>query len=147
MIFIWKDDTTPDITADVIDMSAGYNPADACNFFYDTDKKPKRKVLWDKTYDLCNNMVCVGNSAGSTVDQTWWAACGSDSAFNVKAYIPLTKLPLAQRTISYQSGTTDGINHIYMFAVADCNSRESGLSPTQTGPDFRGMVRLTYTDA
>lgn len=146
VIFIWKDDTEPDIIADVIDMSTGYTPADACNFFYDADKKPKRKVLWDKTYDVCNNMIGTCASDGSTVAQTWWAACGPDSAFNVKAYIPLTKLPLAQRTISFASGTTDAINHVYMFIVADANSREIPI-PAQTGPNFRGMTRLSYTDA
>ena len=89
------------------------------------DGKDKGPTCWtqaleeDKTYDLCNNMVCVGNSSGSTVDQTWWAACGSDSAFNVKAYIPLTKLPLAQRTISYQSGTTHTVQIPTLAALYD----------------------------
>lgn len=90
VIFIWKDDTEPDIMADVIDVSNGYTPADACNFFYDTDRKTKRKVLWDKTYDVCNNMIGACTSDGSTVERTWWAACGPDSAFNVKAYTPLS---------------------------------------------------------
>lgn len=146
VVFIWRDDTVPDIMADVIDMSTGYTPADACNFFYDADRKAKRKVLWDKTYDVCNNMLCATAADGSTVAQTWWAACGPDSAFNVKAYIPLTKLPLAQRTISFSNGTIDGINHIYMFAVADANSRDIPI-PNQTGPNFRGMTRVSYTDA
>lgn len=134
LVFIWKDDTVPTST-EVVDNSAGFLTSDACSFFLDHDRKVKRKLLWDKTYDVCND--CFTFTTG------WLAAPGPDSAFDVAKYIDMSRLPLSLRTVNYQAGTDNAVNKVYCLMVADANDAGS----SQMGPQLRLNVRTIFTDA
>jgi len=134
VVFIWKDDTDP-VAADIQDLAAGGDAADACSFMLDHDRKVKRKLLWDHTYDICNDM--------DSYSATYRPAPGSDSAFVVNKYIDLSKIPLPVRTVNFAATATAGVNKIWILMTADANER----GYPQTGPQVRLNCRLSYTDA
>lgn len=135
LIFIWKDDTHP-VPTDIKTTPGGFLLQDACSFFLDPDKKPKRKLLYDGVYDLRND-------SQYTAPGVMNPRPGTDSCKSINLYFDLTRLPLSLRTISYAPGSTDGINNIYFFVTAD--AEQTGAS--FTGPQIRINSRLTFTDA
>ena len=133
LIFIWKDDTDPDVD-DLVDSSTSFFPIDACSFMLDHDRKVKRKLLWDHTYDIKNDAFGVSS---------YNPVYGTGSAADVKTYIDLSRIPLPLRTINFAASTLTGVNKIWMLIKADANARPGNYS----GPQVRINTRLSYTDA
>lgn len=136
LIFIWKDDTVP-TSGDIINAPGGILLQDACSFFLDVDRKPKRKLLYDGIYDIRNDSqyTSVGNLNPIP---------GPESEKSINLYMDLTRLPLSLRTITYAgSGTTSGINNLFVVVVADAE----GSAASYTGPTVRLNSRITFTDA
>nr|AOV86266.1 hypothetical capsid protein [uncultured virus] len=134
LIFIWKDDTEPE-PGDVVDSSISTFSIDACSFMLDHDRKVKRKLLWDQTYDIKNDNQNYSNA--------FFAAPGTGSAADVKAYIDLSRLPIPLRTINYAASNLAGVNKIWMLIKADATPRPSSYS----GPQVRINTRLSFTDS
>ena len=130
--FLWKDDTTPTV-ADLFDqVSTSY--IDQASLPPTWDKKAKRKILWDRTINMRNDM-----------SYEYKAMFGPLSSHSETLYYDFTKLPLEQRTVAYSTDTV-AINQVYLFVIADCYAPNL-INQYDYGPTVRIFSRLSYTDA
>lgn len=132
IVFIWKDDTEPE-PSDLFQSTLTIN--DCCLQQLDHDRRIKRKVLLDTTFTLRNDVI-YNSSANAALLCT-----GAGSSTYIKKYLPLSKLPTRLKTVNYQGGTTDAVNHIYLCVIADANPNTSLI-----GPKFDFISRYNYVD-
>lgn len=116
ILFQWKDDTIPTVT-DIL------TTADVHSAF-NHDKKIKRKLLYETTGVFIHNNVnalAVANRLG----------------MNMKKFINLkSRLADSGVQISFQAGTTTGVNKIYYMLICD--------DAAYLGNAF--TIRINYTD-
>lgn len=134
-IFIWKDDTTPQLS-DIYDTSGGFTgTATYLTSLYplNHDLKVKRKILYDKSFsclcDIQNNTQLVNTENGHTIQNI---------------IIPMTKLKNRLNEIHYNNATSNGVNKVYILLS---NNLAATIVPAINLP-FNHFLscRLNYTD-
>nr|QXP07679.1 MAG: putative capsid protein [Arizlama virus] len=122
IIFKWYDDTSP-TTTDVLETGV----VDTFISPFDHDKKSKRKVLFDKTFTVHNNIV-------------WYTQ--SDTNQHWETFIDLKKKSTRVRRVDFEAGTTAGIGHFYALLVS--NIPDANIATNSEG--FIIWFRINYTD-
>lgn len=144
IVFIWKDDTAP-VLGDLLDVPGGISPEEGIVMApLNHDRKVKRKILHDKTYNLYSDTI-----------SSFMPAIGGVALPPTGVYKPtlmlrlvfdLTKLKGGLNTINY-SGTdnTSGINRPYALLIS--NTTNSAGPPIRNyNWDFAYTFRYTFID-
>ena len=130
IVLLWKDGTQP--TLGSILKQPGTPDASIAPFVpYNEEMRGKRKVLFDRTYQLNNAMY------------PYTPVAGSASAVSFNVFLDMRKMPIAKRTVSYDA-TGAPFNGIKIMAIADCNNLTTGGNK---GPTITARTRTRYTDA
>lgn len=102
ILFVWKDDTVPVVT-DILDFDDGVNTDSSVLSFYRMDKIVKRDILFDETFNASYALALI---SGSPIINGVYDTCQT---------IRIEDNSLID--VYYESGTTTGVNKIYMLLI------------------------------
>lgn len=113
IIFIWKDDTQPEIE-DILQKGTGDMAVFPHLWPFNHDKKVKRKLIFDQTYS---------QYADCSPTDTTYTGCQDPNIF-INKYIPLRKYG-SLATVNFQGGIGTGVNHIYLLLLNNVDPENS----------------------